>query len=586
MLKSNNLTSFCKNCSIQNTENSKYCSNCGSSLQPSANQFSSPPIHNFTEEILSTTNETLFIKSSYKDGEKFYGLVDVNSNWIINPLYDGIEVFDYKSQYLSVWINGKRGLISSQGKTILPIEYYSIFRVSETNFFLVSNQNDCFGIIDSSNTWIVKPIQCFSLSILNHEKGLYILDTGFNEVYIVNSEGHKIRPEVYEKIIKVKHSRNSIVINLDGLYGVIDDEGVIVTPHLFKEIRAVYNDNMILGDLGSGLREYDFNTNKVNSIRYKEQIYPVKSQQSFDRRHGDQIRFTFINKNGNSIFDDDSMVEEFDSVEEFEDGISSAIYQGEKGYLTISGSWTSSEKSNIPNKYKNFATKITNESLDDNVPIYNEQIVHTNFLVEKDGKCGIMDVSGNFVIPLKSHSIKLYLNQTYEVSSLNSTTYYDYNGNIIYQFQTLNLYWWNFNSSKIYFGNNVSGKKIFSFMKNFLMPSEFTVRCYYDDTLFGRGDDGIAIVTVENQDFLYIRKPNSNGAVFSFNNNGLNSLELIDIEYSNKTISFVYKDQGTGVFHRLDYTIKHQDVAEDFFNLLSKTIHVNSKLLEELKSSI
>lgn len=449
------VTFFCKNCSTQNTENSKYCSNCGSSLQSSANQFSLPTLPNFTEETLSTTNEILFIKSSFKDGEKFYGLVDIQSNWILNPIYQEIEVFDYKTQYLRVRINDKHGLISSQGKTILPTEYDSIFLILETNFFLVSNQNDCFGIIDSSSTWIVKPIQCFSLSILNHEKGLYILDRGFNEVYIVNSEGHKIRPEVYEKIIKVKHSRNSIVINLDGLYGVIDDEGLIVTPHLFKEIRAVYNDNMILGDLGSGLGEYDFNTNKVNSIRYKEQIYPVKSQQSFDGRHGDQIKFTFIDKNGESIFDDDSEIEDFDYLGEFEDGIAPAIYQGEKGFLTTSGSWTSSERSNIPNKYKDFATKFTNESLDDNVPIYNEQIVHTNFLIEKDGRYGITDVSGKFVIPLKSHSIKLFLNQTYEVSSLNSTTYYDYNGNIIYQFQTLNLYWWNFNSSKIYFGNNV-----------------------------------------------------------------------------------------------------------------------------------
>ena len=58
------------------------------------------------------------------------GLIDIDGNIIINPIYDEISGY-FQNGYMRVRNNGKTGVIDVKGKTIISIQYDDISDLKE-----------------------------------------------------------------------------------------------------------------------------------------------------------------------------------------------------------------------------------------------------------------------------------------------------------------------------------------------------------------------------------------------------------------------------------------------------------------------
>lgn len=158
-----------------------------------------------------------------KNQDKYYAVIDVKGNVIIEPKYDYIEYLPNSGDFL-VTNNNKVGIISAKRETKVQILYDSLELIDNDSGLYLAKRDDKYGVIDSKgNIKIYIEYDQIGIDITKFEqndiKNKYLLDNGMiparkdNLWGTFDKNGNKVLEFEYESFGYIASS-NKDAINL------------------------------------------------------------------------------------------------------------------------------------------------------------------------------------------------------------------------------------------------------------------------------------------------------------------------------------------------------------------------------------
>ncbi|PQJ32559.1 hypothetical protein BST92_11765 [Nonlabens arenilitoris] len=166
------------------------------------------------------------------------GLININGNVIINPIYDEISGY-FQNGFMRVRNNGKTGVIDEQGKIIIPIEYDDISDLKD-GLFLAKKSNK-WGMIDIKEQ-VVIPFEYNKIRYFNEGLALVILD---GKAGYINKENEIIIEPQYKFNFLGDFNNGLACVRKNNKYGYINNKNEIIIPIIydsalpFKEKKAI-----------------------------------------------------------------------------------------------------------------------------------------------------------------------------------------------------------------------------------------------------------------------------------------------------------------------------------------------------------
>jgi len=170
---------------------------------------------------------------------KLKKVLDVEYNYIARVL----ETDNTKDIYLIATKNGQTGVIKNN-KVIINLDYQGIEYESNNKVFELQ-RNFKFGVADLNGKVII-PVEYTSIEL----QGVYlkVIKNEEEPPKYFSVDGTEITDAKYTSKIKTKHENYYIVINEEGLYGVIDNNGKELIPLKYNYLEYVYEDIFIASD--------------------------------------------------------------------------------------------------------------------------------------------------------------------------------------------------------------------------------------------------------------------------------------------------------------------------------------------------
>ena len=340
-------------------------------------------IINLKGEVMVPINYKYF-KSEWGGGEYYriqkdgiISIIDRNNKLILSAKEKYDFSFEINSNHTMKVQNGDYyGVIDSNGKEIIPIQYQHIY-TPQTGISIVKKDNK-YGLIDQEGKIIIP---------LKYEQIDTFQDYGYkvkigDKYGLVDQNDKEILPIVYDRFISA--GPYYYVVVKDNKYGIIDHNGNIMIPFEYDHIKSEESQDFYIATKNHKVGVIDISGKEMIPFEYSQLSY---SSDKFLAMK-DQKRGT-IDLKGNVII---PFIYDYYGI----DGV--AKKDGKFGMID--------EKNNIiiPFEYDENAISDT--------------IFHCGlYQVKKNGKYGAFDTKGNIIIPLIYDSI-------YE---LESNLYYDEN---------------------------------------------------------------------------------------------------------------------------------------------------------------
>lgn len=165
-----------------------------------------------------------------------YGLIDLDGNTILEPIYSSIG--EFKDGIAIITDNGKQGLINDKGKVILKPIHKEIGEFNN-GLAIVKTAFEYNLITKEGNTRLSSDYQK-----LIYHNGVYLASNGTNG-HVLDSNGEKITDDEYESLSAKK---DSICFKKDGKYGLMNIKGDILIPPIYKHKMSdiEIKDNLII----------------------------------------------------------------------------------------------------------------------------------------------------------------------------------------------------------------------------------------------------------------------------------------------------------------------------------------------------
>ena len=328
-----------------------------------------------------------------KDGK--YGLIDFSGKQLIDCLYDEITPVPYLKNSLITEKDGKKGLISSMGAVLINNEYSDITGLTEAyeDGYIVKNTEEKYGVI-GTNKKIVVPVQYESISSA-HSGDFYIVKEEGKLKIFNAAEGATI--DINASKVKSIDGENIIIENQDK-YGLITATGEQKLDAEYQDLSYAFS-NYYIAKLNDKYGLIDTEGNTKLEFKYDRLIY---------RKDAD-----FLEGSNNESTTSDLMDR---SLEVKLSGIISSINLTD-GYMKIRVN-DEYKYYNFKFEEKKNAELLTNNTLfldkkdgkygfinKDGIVIVNyiyddatEQNKYGFSAVKKDGKWGAIDSEGNVVV--------------------------------------------------------------------------------------------------------------------------------------------------------------------------------------------
>jgi serine/threonine protein kinase len=531
------------------------------------------------------------------DGNLKYGLINLKGEWVIQPMFD--EALYINDQGFSIAkINDKYGLIDRKGNwTIQPIFEYLAFDVEQG--FLTAKLNDKYGVINQVGNWIIQPkfekiyyfdAKGFSRVKLNdrwgciNQKGDWLIQPMFNYLWDFDKEDFA-QAEINEKWG---------FIDRKGKCGFIDRKGNWIIQPIFDNVDRFDDYNYSKVQLND---KHGFIDRKGNWI-----IQPIfDDAYSFDEFGYSTAllndKLGFIDRQGNWIIQPI-----FDEVDRFDESGFARVKINEKwGFIDKKGNWIIQPMFEVAmnfydqvyapvqsNEKWGFIDRKGNWSINPRFD-YAHNFDHGFSIVEEADKRGIIDINGNWVIQ-PDYMVEKTKNNLWKVSDgKQKYGYKNFKNEWVIQptfdyiFDEDDFDWYDdedsddeddssietdfqlptskdcpkffeglTNNHKIYFGDNIPAKKLNNFTSQF--NTEFFIGAeklvYYDNTLFGKGDNGFYLVNNYDNTYLCLSlKFEKPFCVSLFDNNHISFIS--SYKYDSKigvVFNFKNSDKETVVF--------------------------------------
>lgn len=319
--------------------------------------------------IETNIETTPYEKSSliYKKNGK-YGLVDLEGKEITEPIYDEINSINYKEGTFTIKLDGKVGVINLNGKVIIKPEYETI---TSDNYYNEETQNKTTGFIVS-----LKTEDGYRYGYINY-RGKVILQPEYTEL---------------ERVTEIADEKELYLIAFkDGQAGLIKNKKVILN-YEYEDIQySSLNDVFVVQrNSKQGVVSKDGATivnTEYDSITFGGMYINARK---------DNTLYLF-NLNGTSV--------------ENKDIVSKIPTDNPNYFITID-----------QNDIYTIVDAQDNVIVDDNYS-YIEYLPGDYFIVARDGKNGVIDISGKSVIDLAYTSIfKLNDTQLLQAEKIDTKT--------------------------------------------------------------------------------------------------------------------------------------------------------------------
>lgn len=296
--------------------------------------------------------------SSFKEGRAFfsvngkYGYIDCNGKKVIDNVYDDAHYF--KAGLAKVRVGGYTGVIDTDGKEIIPAEYDSV-QIDEK--YIITIKDDVETYFDFAGKKIISPKDDDRISVGNH---LYIVCQD-QKYGITDDQGEIKVPFKYDYISKpytengdstyviirtndkcgiltlsdfnetISPTYDSIdtfhegyaTVYLDGMYGLIDENGSIVIPiGEYDYIFSVYDSLLCL------LKEDRYYLAENNGEKISSKYYDNINQFS---KVGD---FQIFEKNGKKGLLDSTGNEVVSASYDYISGSYGNVYHSNTSFIT------------------------------------------------------------------------------------------------------------------------------------------------------------------------------------------------------------------------------------------------------------
>lgn len=212
----------------------------------------------------------------YDNGK--YGVIDNKGNEIIKPSYEemviipdptkGLFICTYEVDYNTE--SYKTKVINESGKEILT-NYENVQALENKiendiwyeNNLLTYKKDGLYGLINFSGNKITEPEYTDIHTLEGVSKSIIIEKNGLRGV--VNSTLEKVVLECeYNNIASIDGtSDNGYIVNKDGKYGVVSASGKPVLECNYTEIKSVTGNNMYVANDGNGLKVIDNTLNVI-----------------------------------------------------------------------------------------------------------------------------------------------------------------------------------------------------------------------------------------------------------------------------------------------------------------------------------
>ena len=297
---------------------------------------------------ISNTYQTQILK--YQDGEK-YGLVSIDGKEITSAIYDSIETLEYKDGVLRVQKDGKYGLIDINGEEIVKPEYHSI---TTDGYYNEETKYEKAGYIVNVRT-----------------------DNGYRYGYI-NYKNRQTLDTIYTNVKRITSLKDDETVYLitykNGMAGVLKN-GQTLIDNQYEDIDFDSENKIFVLQQNAKQGVYDLDGSMILPIQYENITFAGSYLNA--EKDGKLLVFDVAG----TLQSDDS----YKSVEKVANG---------KYSITIdrnnqSGVIDQNKISVIENKYSNISYAFGDY-----------------FIVSNGRKSGVLDVSGNTVIPLEKDTIQ------------------------------------------------------------------------------------------------------------------------------------------------------------------------------------
>jgi len=487
------------------------------------------------------------------------GFIDRSGNWVVQPMFDSVSRFNEQGDCV-VQMNGKSGLINKQGAWVIQPFLDGISSYGFDNLeYCEASINNKSGFIDRKGNWAIQPIYD---SVNGFDENGYG-QAFFGEKWgFIDRKGNWVIQPFFEDVSGFD-SMGYCKVTLNGKEGFIDRKGDWIIQPMFESC----------GLYGGGFDEYGYCNAVINE------------------------RTGIIDRKGNWVIQP-----KFDGLSDFDDaGFCRAVINEKEGFIDRQGNWliqpvfdklysfrdsdlclaTRDEKTGLIDRKGNWVFQTSFET--NSCSNFGDQ----GYIVEKDSKYGVLDKKGIWIISPTFLIEEIILNQVYKVSEHNKFGFVNAKGNWIIPPRFDYIYtdiwadepflWneetkdWEFqNSSESdnselddetvegYFSHLVGKEKVFlsdnlpaNKLKNFISQfnagffSEGKVLVYFDDTLWGKGDNGFLIYRCEhNRLYLFVSILVGEKIGFCFENDQVNPI-LLSSTYlvKDKKLQLTYQDK-------------------------------------------
>lgn len=368
---------------------------------------------------------------------KKYGVIDEIGNIIVKPQYDIIQIpnpskpvficmHDYNVNLQQYEIdvfneNGQKILTEYESVQALPTES-TWDGIPFEKSVLKYKKNNKYGLISLENKIITKPIYD-SIKAINYKEGMLLVEE--NAKYgAINIKGKVIIKPEYDQITVDNYYNSETMYKASGFvvkkkvedsykYGYINSNGKVLLDTQYTEISRINeiidDKNIFLLVLKNGQAGIVKNNKTILNYEYEDISYNAYNNMFVIQRNA---------KSGIADIKGKIIIQpEYDSIM-FGGIYINAVKNNEITILDLQGNKIENNNiyAKLPTSNNNYYITIDKDEIyrvvdrEDNVKIdnnytYIEHIKDEYFIVYKDGKNGIIDLSGKSIADLKYNSI-------------------------------------------------------------------------------------------------------------------------------------------------------------------------------------
>ena len=179
----------------------------------------------YNKTVYKTDNTDYKIFTLLNNDVTYYGIMDNSGNTLTKEQYSYIE-YAYNGYFIAKDINGKLGVINSNGKVIAPFKYNLVQKIEGKNIIQTLDAETSATELYSNNMKMMCSIK--NANIINETA--YIKVFSSEELLYFDSNGNRIKSS------EVLTQNNLFAVQKDGKWGFEDKEGAIVVECVYDKV--------------------------------------------------------------------------------------------------------------------------------------------------------------------------------------------------------------------------------------------------------------------------------------------------------------------------------------------------------------